>query len=174
MARIPNTTGGCPSEVKRLAALTVLLASLVLAAPAGAQQLIVYPSQGQSPDQQARDQSECHAWAIEHTGVNPAAPPPPPATAAPPPQGGVLRGAARGALVGVTVGAIAGDAGTGAAAGAAGGALIGGFRRADQRRADDQQQAQAQAQYQQQQAAQNQTFNRAISACLQGRGYTIQ
>jgi hypothetical protein len=174
MVRIPNTTGGRPSDVKRLAALTVLLAGLVLAAPAGAQQLIVYPSQGQAPEQQARDQGECQSWAAQQTGINPAAPPPPPTTTAPPPQGGVLRGAARGAVVGVTVGAIAGDAGTGAAAGAAGGALIGGFRRVDQRRAHDQQQAQAQAQYQQQQAAQNQSFNRATSACLQGRGYTVQ
>ena len=174
MGRIANTHDGSPPAVKRLAALTAFLASLVVAAPAGSQQLIVYPSQGQSAEQQSRDQGECHAWAIQQTGINPAAPPPPPTTSAPPPQGGVLRGAARGAVVGVTVGAIAGDAGKGAAAGAAGGALIGGFRRADQRRSHEQEQAKAQAQYQQQQAAQNQTFNRAISACLQGRGYTVQ
>lgn len=172
MAAIPPSSAGFRPGAKRLAA--AVLVCLAFVPPAAAQQLIVYPSQGQSPEQQARDQSECHAWAIEQTGVNPAATPPPPATTAPAPQGGVLRGAARGALVGVTVGAIAGDAGTGAAAGAAGGALIGGFRRADQRRSHDQQQAQAQAQYQQQQATQNQTFNRAISACLQGRGYTVQ
>lgn len=158
----------------RLIPVAAILAFIAMVTAAGAQQLIVYPSQGQTPDQQARDQGECHAWAVQQSGYDPARPPPPPSTSAPVPQGGVLRGAARGAVVGVTVGAIAGDAGTGAAAGAAGGALIGGFRRADQRRAHEQQQAQAQSQYQQQLTAQNQTYNRALSACLQGRGYTVQ
>lgn len=151
-----------------------ILALLVLAPAAVAQQLIVYPSQGQAPEQQARDQGECNSWAVQQTGYNPATPLPPPSTAEPAAQGGVLRGAARGAVVGVTVGAIAGDAGKGAAAGAAGGALIGGFRRADQRRAHEHQQAQAQSQYQQEQATQAQNYNRALSACLQGRGYTVQ
>ena len=151
-----------------------ILTFLAIAPEAVAQQLIVYPSQGQTPEQQARDQGECNGWAVQQTGYNPATPPPPPSTAEPAPQGGVLRGAARGAVVGVTVGAITGDAGKGAAAGAAGGALIGGFRRADQRRAHEHQQAQAQSQYQQQQAAQTQNYNRALSACLQGRGYTVQ
>jgi hypothetical protein len=151
-----------------------LLTFLTLAPGAVAQQLMVYPSQGQTPEQQARDQGECNIWAGQQTGYNPATPPPAQSTAEPAPQGGVLRGAARGAVVGVTVGAIAGDAGKGAAAGAAGGALIGGFRRADQRRAHEHQQAQAQSQYQQQQAAQTQNYNRALSACLQGRGYTVQ
>jgi len=156
----------------------VLLAGflvLLVAPTAEAQQpLMVYPSQGQPPEQQSRDQAECRTWATQQTGFDPAYQPPPPTAAAPAPQGGLLRGAARGALVGVTAGAIAGDAGTGAAAGAAGGALIGGFRRTDQRRAHEQQQAQAQAQHQQQMAAQSQTYNRAVSACLQGRGYTVQ
>jgi hypothetical protein len=153
-----------------LAALLVLLVSRA----AEAQQLVVYPSRGQAPEQQSRDLAECRAWATQQTGFDPAYQPPPPVTTEPAPEGGLLRGAARGALVGVTVGAIAGDAGTGAAAGAAGGALFGGFRRADQRRAHEQQQAQAQAQYQQQMTAQTQTNNRATSACLQGRGYTVQ
>lgn len=158
----------------RSALVAALFASLAAASVAAAQQLIVYPSQGQSPEQQALDQSECHTWAVQQSGHDPASPPPPPSVSAPAPQGGVLRGAARGALVGVAVGAVAGDAGKGAAAGAAGGALIGGFRRADQRRAHEHQQAQAQSQYQQQVTAQNQTYDRALSACLQGRGYTVQ
>lgn len=162
------------SSARRLVPLAAILACLAVAPATNAQQLIVYPSQGQTAEQQTRDQGECYSWAVQQTGYDPASPPPPPSASTPTPQGGVLRGAARGAVVGVTVGAIAGDAGTGAAAGAAGGALIGGFRRADQRRAHEQQQAQAQAQYQQQATAQNQTYNRALSACLQGRGYTVQ
>ena len=157
----------------RIAVTTIALV-LAFASSAGAQQLIVYPGQGQTPEQQARDQGECRAWAVQQTGFDPSYPPPPPAGAAPPQQGGVLRGAARGAVLGVTIGAIRGDAGGGAAAGAAGGALIGGFRRADDQCAYEQQQAEIQAQYQQQLATQNQAYNRALSACLQGRGYTVQ
>ena len=129
---------------------------------------------GQSPEQQQRDQGECHAWAVQQTGYDPANPPSAPSTAAPAPQGGALRGAARGAVAGVAIGAIAGDAGKGAAAGAAGGALIGGFRRRDQQRAYEQQQVHAQAQHDQQVAVKTQSYNRALAACLQGRGYTVQ
>jgi hypothetical protein len=153
----------------------VLLAS-ALATPALAQQLFVYPEKGQSAEQQEKDKSECAAWAKGQTGFDPMAPP---TASAPPPsgqpaQGGLLRGAARGAAVGAAVGAIAGDAGKGAAMGAAGGGLVGGMRRNDQRRAEQQQQEQ----WQQQQAAQleqaRSQYNRAYSACLEGRGYTVK
>lgn len=159
--------------VRRTAA-TALIIATISSAPAAAQQLIVYPSRGQTPEQQVQDQSECRAWAVQQTGFDPAYAPPPPTTGTSQQGGEVVRGAARGAVLGVTVGAIAGDAGTGAAAGAAGGALIGGFRRRDQRREEERLQAQAQAQYQQQMATNAQAFNRALSVCLQGRGYTVQ
>lgn len=141
---------------------------------ASAQGVIAYPAQGQTADQQKRDRYECHQWAVEQSGFDPtqqqAAPPP----AAPPPQvtTSPLRGAARGAAIGAVGGAIGGNAGKGAAIGAGTGALIGGIRRNDQIR---QQQA-----YQQQYAAQSgtstaqrSTYERAIRACLQGRGYTV-
>lgn len=127
----------------------VALAGLA-AGPSAAQ--YVYPARGQSQEQQARDQAECHSWAVSQTGYNP--------TYAPAPtQGGAVRGAARGAAAGAVVGAIAGDAGTGAAAGAAGGALLGGMRRRDAAR---------------QQSAATDAFDRAWAACLQGRGYTVR
>ena len=141
-----------------------------------AQEMFIYPTKGQSPDQQNRDRYECHTWAVQQTGFDPTKPQtaqsaPPPQQA---PQGGVVRGAARGAAVGAVGGAIAGDAGKGAAIGAATGGLVGGMRRRDQHA----QEAQAQQQYaQQQQAAlaQGQTaYNRALGACLEGRGYTVK
>jgi Glycine zipper len=131
--------------------------------------LYIYPNKGQSAEQQSRDRYECHTWAVQQTGVDPtrvqtSAPPPPP------PSGGVFRGAARGAAVGAVGGAIAGDAGTGAAVGAASGGLIGGMKQ--------RQQAQSQQQTQASQAAQQQSalaaYNRALSACLSGRGYTVK
>ena len=33
---------------------------------------IVYPSKGQSAQQQQGDQGECHSWAVQNTGVDPA------------------------------------------------------------------------------------------------------
>lgn len=141
-----------------------------------AQELIVYPSKGQSKQQQEKDQFECYTWAKGQTGFDPMAPPtataPPPAKEAP--QGGVARGAVRGGVVGVAAGAIAGDAGKGAAIGAASGALIGGMRRRDQRAREEH----AQEQWEQGQAANYQqgraSYNRAYSACLEGRGYTVK
>jgi hypothetical protein len=133
-----------------------LLVALIvgLATPAGAE-LYVYPSKGQTPEQQAKDTQECQGWAVNQAGT-------PYGTASNQPSGGLVRGAAGGAALGAVGGAIAGDAGQGAAIGAATGALFGGIRQHRQRRQQDsQQQYQADA------------YNRALSACLQGRGYTV-
>ena len=128
--------------------LSVLLsASLALG-----QNVVVYPARGQSAEQQQRDRYECHSWSVQQTGYDPT-------TAQSSPRGGALRGGARGAAVGAIGGAIAGDAGKGAAIGAATGGLIGGIRQADQ--TSRQQQAQD-------------AYNRALRACLSGRGYTVQ
>ena len=129
----------------------------VIASFAHAQGPYVYPARGQSPEQQSRDQYECHNWAVSQTGVNPTV------AAAPPAQGGAVRGAARGAAVGAVGGAIAGDAGKGAAIGAATGGVFGGIRQADQN---------AQRQAQQQNA--NAAYQQALRACLTGRGYAVQ
>jgi hypothetical protein len=120
-------------------------------------QTYFYPSKGQDQSLQSKDRSECDGWAIQQSGFSPGAP-----ASAPAPQGSALHSAARGATVGVIGGAIGGDAGKGAAIGAATGALIGGMRRRDQQR---------QAQAQQQQGAS--AYGRALSACMQGRGYTV-
>jgi len=138
-------------------AATVVVGAILSGPALG--QTFVYPSKGQSPQQQQKDQGECHGWATQQSGVNPAAMAPPPAG----PTGQVARGAARGAAVGAVGGAIGGDAGKGAAIGAASGALIGGFRRVDQQRAAQQAQAQASASY-----------GKAYAVCLEGRGYTVK
>jgi hypothetical protein len=161
--------------IRHLAA-GALVAALATPGAASAQQLIVYPEKGQSPQQQQQDRYQCHIWAVQQTGVDPtvataAAPPPPPSTQ---PQGQVMRGAARGAAVGAVGGAIAGDAGKGAAAGAAMGGMFGAMKRHDDMA--HQQQAYSN-QVAQQQAAQSQAlsaYNRALGACLSGRGYTVR
>ena len=144
-----------------------------------AQELIVFPAKGQSPEQMERDKADCYVWAKQETGFDPMQPPPPMAQAPQPasaaPTGERLRGAARGAAVGAVVGEIANDdAGKGAAAGAAGGVMVGGMRKRDKEREQVQQQEQAQ---QQQQAAYDQarsTYNRAFGACIEGKGYSVK
>ena len=146
------------------------------ASNAFAEDMYVYPQKGQSNEQMEKDKYECYGWAKKQAGFDPMEAPkasaPPPAQEAP--KGGVLRGGARGALGGLAIGAIAGDAGKGAAIGAASGALIGGMRRRDQVRQEDQ----AQQQWSQNQASQysqnRSEYNRAYSACLGGRGYTVK
>lgn len=131
---------------------------------------IAYPAKGQSQAQQQKDDGDCYSWAKSNTGIDPAAVAgaPPPAPSGPAVGGGErVGGAARGAAGGAVIGAIAGDAGKGAAAGAAVGTMAGGHRaRQNQRN--------AQANAQSQQAGAMNTYYRAYSACMQGRGYTIQ
>ena len=118
----------------------------------------VYPQKGQSAQQQSTDSAECQGWARSQTGANPGAPPPPAQ-----PGGharGTTGGAARGAAGGAALGAIAGDAGKGAAAGA----VVGGVRGRRGSKA---------AQQQQQQETQS-AYDRAFSACMEGRGYTVR
>src|SRR5262244_378576 len=119
------------------------VATLVLFVPiAATAQVFIYPSRGQSPQQEQFDKGQCYSWAVQQSGFDPANPqvytPPPPQAG--PPQGGVFRGAASGAALGAVGGAIGGDAGKGAAIGAAVGGVFGLMRRA--RWADEEQQQQ--------------------------------
>ena len=151
----------------------MLCAALWSASIGLAQQPVVYPAKGQTPEQQQKDMGECNAWATQTTGINPAVVAQQSASQPAPtgPQGERARGAVRGAAAGAVIGEIANDdAGQGAATGAAVGVIAGGARQ--RRNAQAQQQQQQQVQQQSQQAIA--TYNRAVSACLEGRGYTIK
>jgi hypothetical protein len=147
----------------------VLVATLT-AGPAVAQDIFIFPQNGQSQEQQNKDRGECEGWARQQTGFDPLAASGQQQPSSKSSGGGAIGGAARGAAVGAAVGAIAGNAGKGAAMGAAGGGLMGGMRRQDQRRDQAQQQQQWQAQQQQ---ARSQ-YIRALTACLEGKGYTVR
>lgn len=132
------------------------LAVAVFTSTAVAQQLFVYPAQGQSNEQMQKDRSECDQWAREQSGGSP--------TASAQQQSTVGRGVARGALGGLVIGNVAGGSGSkGAAAGALMGGVGSGVR--DSRRNQSQQQAAAQS---------RDSFNRAYSLCLEGRGYSVK
>ncbi|HXZ86555.1 MAG TPA: YMGG-like glycine zipper-containing protein [Myxococcota bacterium] len=158
------------------------LALIALAGGAAAEGLVIYPAKGQSSAQQSKDESECQAWAKQNTGIDPlalanAASQPAAAASQQATGGERVRGAAKGALVGAGVGAIAGDAGKGAAVGAAGGTAVGGARQRAKQRENAAAQGQAQADANAQKAdvqAKLATFNKAYSACLEGRGYSVK
>jgi hypothetical protein len=151
------------------------LGSLLIGTSARAQDLYIYPSKGQSQAQQDKDRYECHSWAVKETGFDPSKPQttasnPSTSNQYQPSQPHVLKGAARGAALGTVGGAIAGNAGKGAAAGAAMGGMAGGFRRRDER---IQQSKSQQADTQSATSNQRTSYNRAMAACLQGRGYNV-
>ena len=152
----------------------IFLSCLLLPGTSRSQgQMYIYPANGQNQQQQDKDRYECHTWAVQQSGFDPSqGSPSNPNQYDPQPssQRQVLRGAGRGAAMGAVGGAIAGDAGTGAAAGAAIGGMAGGIRRRQERKQQAAAQQQQQVQAQQPQIA---GYQRAMAACLQGRGYTV-
>ena len=129
--------------------------------------IYVYPSKGQTKEQQEQDEFACYKWGKEQTGFDPTQTV---QQAAPPQQHGqVVGGAARGAALGAIGGAIGGNAAKGAAIGAGVGAAGGAMRRNRSARYAEAKQQQAQQQY----AASLDGYKRAFSACMTGRGYTV-
>jgi hypothetical protein len=144
-------------------------------------QVYFYPRAGQTTEQQSRDHYECYNWAVQQTGFDPGqsaiptdqrvrvVPMPPPghdtATLA-------IAGAVLGALIGGPRHAVGG-----ALIGASGGAIAGA--------ASDSARLESARQQEEAYAARERTrdarleekasvFRRAMSACLEGRGYSVQ
>lgn len=152
------------------AALGLTVGSAALAAEDLAA-LEVVGQRGQSVDQARRDRFECHNWAVEQTGELPAAVPP----------GGKQRDAEAersvrrervdraiaGAAIGAGVGGLLGggrrrDAADGVLGGAAVGAAIGAATAKSGRSAEAERDAEPS------------DYLRALSACLEGRGYSVR
>jgi hypothetical protein len=146
----------------------------------------VFPTAGQSTEQQSTDEASCYGWAVQNTGTDPfelskeaqaneqqAAQAEQQASTVG--QGAGAAGAVRGAAVGALIGEIASDdAGKGAAYGAAAGAIAG-RRRARRARSEAQAQAEVQAsQAQQATAEQLENFKKAFSVCLEAQGYMVK
>ena len=166
-------------KARRMVIICSLIAGAAFAGNTFAQQF-VYPKNNQTPDQQKKDEFDCHTWAVQQTGYDPikasteAAPAPLPTGPAQAESGSGVRGAAKGAAAGAAIGAIAGDAGKGAAIGAAAGGISG--RSRSKGRAQD---AQSQQIAQANAVAANQAklaerYNAARTACLEGKGYTVK
>ena len=134
--------------------------------------LYVFPAEGQDAAKQDADETECFKWAKQQSGYDPMNP-----TVAVAQEvdrsadGRAIGGAARGAAGGAAIGAIAGDAGTGAAIGA----VVGGIRGRRSKVVGDEMQQQANNQAA---AAETerlaQDYNKAFTACMEGKGYKVQ
>jgi len=150
----------------------VILAGAGLAATASAQELMVFPNDGQDKEQQQQDEFTCYNWAKGETGFDPMVVPT--ATAPPPqqsaPKGGVRRGAVRGAAIGAVAGGNSSDIGKAAAVGA----VAGGMRRQDQKRKEDTESQQWEQEQQRIYQENRSLYNRAYAACMEGKNYTVR
>jgi hypothetical protein len=179
------------------AALGLIIAPMVIAQsdvkPASEQKTLaatmnvyVFPAEGQSADQQSREEAECYNWAVTNTGTDPfelakqAQQQQQQADAAQQQVAESGKGAgAKGALVGAAGGALIGeivsdDPGKGAAIGAGVGALGGrGARRRKQADASDQIEQQS-AQAEQATKTQTENFKKAFSVCLEAKDYMVK
>ena len=144
-------------------------------------QLYFYPKLGQTNEQQSRDHYECYNWAVKQTGFDPGqseiptnqrvrvVPMPPPGhdTATLAIAGAVLgaliggpRHAAQGALIGASSGAVAG-------------AVSDSARMESARQQEEAYNARSRVRDAQLDAKVD-GFRRAMSACMEGRGYSVR
>lgn len=148
-------------------------------APPPPTQVYVYPTGGQTQEKLGQDRYECHLWAVKQSNFDPSVTAVLPrqrvqVVPMPPSGSDTVAGAVTGAIIGAVV---ARDPG----AGAVGGAILGGAAGAV---SDGQREARARAvqdRYDQRDAArmakldeQAGNYRRALTACLEGRGYTVK
>jgi hypothetical protein len=143
--------------------------------------VFVYPTSGQSSEQLNRDRYECYLWGVKQSGFDPSQ-----TSLAPhqrvevvpvqPSGANTVAGAITGAVLGAV---IAGPRDAG------GGAIVGGVLGGAAGAASDAQREarinQVQGRYDQREAArmarleeQASNYRRALTACLEGRGYTVK
>lgn len=143
-----------------------------------ATQVFVYPSKGQSAEQLDRDRYECYRWAVEQTAFDPSqvalAPHQRVEVVAMPEPG---TESAVGAIIGAAVGAAISHP-RHTAEGAIVGAMIGGLMGAASE-AERARQAQALSRrFGERENAwlerQSNAYRRALTACLEGQGYTVK
>jgi hypothetical protein len=161
--------------------MRLLILSLMLLLPfqasasslAGSIGLFVYPPEGKTQSEREQDDYQCYDWAKGETRYDPMnSSEPQKVEADPSAKGGSgFRGALRGAARGAVIGEIADDdASQGAQLGAAAGMMRArsASRQANQKAADSQNAANQQAY-----AQDHENFKKAMSTCLQARGYSV-
>jgi len=144
-------------------------------------QVYFYPKEGQTTEQQSRDHYECYNWAVQQTGLDPSQSSIPPerrvkVVPMPPPGHDTAILAIAGAVLGAL---IAGPrhAGAGALIGAGSGAVVGAtsdVSRQQQARQMEEAYANRDQALDARYEGEARNFRRAMSACLEGRGYSVQ
>jgi hypothetical protein len=137
-------------------------------------QVYFYPTQGQSAEQQDRDRYECYNWAVKQTGFDP--------TRSLPTQERITVVPARApgettvgaAIAGAVIGAMVSNprnAGGGALVGAAAGGLLGAAAESNQQQQVERIETRRGDNRYRRETAE---YRRAMSACLEGRGYSVK
>lgn len=154
-------------------------------APALDTNVYFYLPQGatKSAEQQDRDKYECNAWAVQRTGFDPSLPNLPPhqrvrvVAGSPPPGANVATGAVAGAVVGAAV-SRPWHAGQGTLIGALAGAAIGGIadaeHTAEANRIEEKANVRADSVWTAALEQKASDYRRAMTACLEGRGYSVR
>lgn len=161
--------------MKKIILLSAFLVTVIFSGEALAQELIIFPAEGQSNEQMEKDKYSCYQWAKNETGFDPMEVPK--ASTPPPQQTAKSGGAGRGAVVGAGAGALIKSGGSrskGAAYGALAGGLLGGARSSSQRQQDEQARRQWEQEQAREYAHKRNTYNRGYSACLESKGYTVR
>jgi hypothetical protein len=137
--------------------------------------MYVFPAKDQKPEQQAIDEQACYSWAIQQSGVDPLnLTPTQPQAVDKSPDGSVAAGAAMGAIGGAVIGGIVHPyyhSGGAAVAGAMVGGMAGAARKAKK---DAQKEQQAQQTAAATDQARIDSFRKAYSVCLEGKGYSVK
>lgn len=161
---------------------------LVLSPVANSQDIYVYPSDGQSDEQLAEDRYACHTWAVKESGFDPSlfkGVAPLRTVKVPVPPNEAEGAAAKGAIAGAVAGGIVGSRGHDTAEGVVIGAVLGtlaGSAIEEQGQQEAKAKAEAEARQEAEEIAKNKTelalrksnYQRALTACLEGRGYTVR
>ena len=166
--------------MKKVTLMTLLLFFAgSLAAPARAQDPIVYPAQGQSEDQIEKDKYQCYSWAKGQTGFDPMKIPT--VASEPPAKEKEVWGSGKSAVAGGATGAAVGGLAKGKKGlvrggliGAGAGALIGGVRSSNQRKEEEQKRKNWEQKEANNYMRARKEYNRAFGACMEGRGYSVK
>jgi hypothetical protein len=135
--------------------------------------LFVFPSNGQSSEQQSKDDYECYNWAKDQSDYDPINPPVVETVAAKTgPDGSAFRGALRGAARGAVLGEVIDDESRkGAQIGATAGAMS---AKSHSRRNAQQQASQTNNANAMSQQALVDNFKKAASICLEAKDYAVK
>ncbi len=149
--------------------------------PLPSTEIFFYPEKGQSKSLQQRDRYECYLWAVKKSGFDPNQPQLAPhqrfeVRASPPPGTGAVVGAATGAVIG-SISSSRRRSTEGLVFGAITGAVLGAatdiVRHQEANRIQRKYNKKDANRYAQLEM-QARNYRRAMSACLEGRGYSVQ